>query len=116
MIRSDASARWFEPLERTRHLIMSRQPNPFNRQITPNPADLNAAIGRTRPTRKSLKDELNGLGITLSEDDEAAVQARAAELCSSLKPHNAFELWLTERIALEEIRARRLQLQQVLHR
>jgi hypothetical protein len=103
-------------LESTWHLIMSPQPNPFDRQITLNPTDINVAIGTNRFPRKTLKDELDGLGITLPEDDEAAVQARAAELCSSLKPHNAFELWLTEQIALEEIQARRLRLQQLLHR
>ncbi len=63
--------------------------------------------GKAQSRRNALKHGLAGARVVLPEDEEAAVRARAAEWHSSLKPSNAYELWLAERIAVASIRIER---------
>ena len=54
--------------------------------------------------------------LLLPDEEPAAVRDRARQLISSLKPWDSFELWLTGRVALQEIRLARCRAQELLER
>ena len=54
--------------------------------------------------------------LLLPDEESAAVRERTEQLVSSLKPWDTFEMWLTERVALQEIRLLRCRAQELLLR
>jgi len=54
--------------------------------------------------------------LLLPDEESAAVRERSLQLNSSLKPWDTFEMWLTERVALQEIRLVRCRAQELLLR
>ena len=54
--------------------------------------------------------------LLMPDEEPAAVRDRTRQLVSSLKPWDAFELWLTGRVALQEIRLTRCRAQELLVR
>ncbi len=54
--------------------------------------------------------------LPLPDEERAAVQTRADQWCSSLKPNNTVEMWLLEQVALQSIRLERCQVDEAVQR
>src|SRR3954470_23857749 len=63
--------------------------------------------GKEQSRRNALKHGLAGEGIVLPDEEAQAAETRAAEWNSSLKPFNAHEVWIVDRMARESIRIER---------
>ena len=63
--------------------------------------------GKAAARRNALKHGLAGAGIVMPIELGELVQERTDELCSSLKPWDAFDMFLTEEVALEQLRGER---------
>lgn len=60
--------------------------------------------GKARSRRNALKHGLSGRGVVLPEGEAEAVEGRAAEWHSSLRPFDAYQTWLLEVVAFESVR------------
>ncbi len=54
--------------------------------------------------------------LPLPDEERAAIQTRADQWCSSLKPNNAVEMWLLEQVCLQALRLERCQVDEAVHR
>ncbi len=54
--------------------------------------------------------------LPLPDEERAAIQIRADQWCSSLKPNNAIEMWLLEQVCLQALRLERCQVDEAVHR
>ena len=75
-----------------------------NRENAKRSTGPNTEHGKRQSRRNALKHGLSGAGVALPESMEEAVQERAQNWNSSLKPINAWELWLLEFVALNTLR------------
>jgi hypothetical protein len=60
--------------------------------------------GKERSRRNALKHGLSGAGLVVPEEEAEAINERFNGWNSSLKPGNAYEMWLAEVMAIETIR------------
>jgi len=75
-----------------------------------------STAGKAASRRNALKHGLAGTGVVLPEDDAEESRERAAQLVSSLRPDNAWEIWLTERIGVLLVRIERCEAQDAILR